>query len=125
MGQNLKKSFNYAVVFSVIFLIYGVFDSSFALNEENPDFEKHGVFGQHHLPFNGVCAPGFTALGDICVLNDRCGVGVYAGKVCIMDGKVQPYLRPLHQGYAGLSVDNIICAEGKNLVLVGTGGGGE
>jgi glyoxylase-like metal-dependent hydrolase (beta-lactamase superfamily II) len=56
-------------------------------------------------------------LGDICVLNDRCGQGVYAGKVCIMDGKVQPYLRPLHQGHAGISVDNIICAEGKRLVF--------
>ena len=117
MGQNLKKSVNCAVIFSVIFLIYGTFDSTFALNAENSDFEKQGEFGQHHLPYNGICAPGFTTLGDICVLNDRCGVGVYAGKVCIMDGKVQPYLRPLHQGHAGLSVDNVICAEGKNLVF--------
>jgi glyoxylase-like metal-dependent hydrolase (beta-lactamase superfamily II) len=117
MGENLKKSVSYVVIFSISFLVFGSFDTSFALNEENPDFEKQSVFGQHHLPFNGVCAPGFTALGDICVLNDRCGEGVYAGKVCIMDGKVQPYLRPLHQGQAGLSVDNIICAEGKNLVF--------
>ena len=117
MGQNLKKFVNCAVIFSVIFLIYGTFDPSFAQNAENSDFEKQGEFGQHHLPFNGICAPGFTTLGDICVLNDRCGVGVYAGKVCIMDGKVQPYLRPLHQGHAGLSVDNVICAEGKNLIF--------
>jgi hypothetical protein len=117
MGKNLKKSVSYVVIFSISFLISGIFDSSFALNEENSNFENKGDFGQHHLPFNGICAPGFTTLGDVCVLNDRCGVGVYAGKVCIMDGKAQPYLRPVHQGYAGLSVDNVICVEGKKLVF--------
>ena len=71
----------------------------------------------HHLPYNGMCAPGFVPLGEICVLNDRCGPGAYAGKVCVMDGKMQPYLRPLHQKYAGISVDNIICAEGKQLIF--------
>ncbi len=117
MGENLKKSVNYAVIFSVVFLVCASYDFAFASNEEYSDFEKQGDAGQHHLPFNGICAPGFASLGDICVLNDRCGQGVYAGKVCVMDGIVQPYLRPIHQGYAGLSVDNIICAEGKELVF--------
>jgi glyoxylase-like metal-dependent hydrolase (beta-lactamase superfamily II) len=117
MGENLKKSSQWMVIFSVTVLIYSSFDLGFAANEEYSDLENQEKVGQHHLPFNGLCAPGFVSLGDICVLNDRCGQGVYVGKVCIMDGKVQPYLRPLHQGHAGLSVDNIICAEGKKLVF--------
>ena len=71
----------------------------------------------HHIPYNGICAPGFVALGDICVLNDRCGPGAYPGKVCVMDGTTQPYLRPLQQKHAGISVDNIICAEDKKLIF--------
>lgn len=56
-----------------------------------------------HIPYGGICAPGFVPLGKICVLNDRCGPGAYAGKVCTMDGKTQPYLKPLHQGHAGIA----------------------
>ena len=72
---------------------------------------------QHHSPHNGICAPGFASLGEICVLDDRCGPGAYAGKICMMEGKMKPYLKPLHQKYAGISVENIICAEGKYLMF--------
>ena len=118
MGKNLNKSSLFTVsIFSLILLVSGNNEYAFAGNGDSGDSEKQKNAGVNHMPFNGMCAPGFTSLGKICVLNDRCGPGVYAGKVCVMDGKVQPYLRPLHQGYAGLSVDNIICAEGKQLVF--------
>jgi len=73
--------------------------------------------GNHHMSFNGMCAPGFASLDGMCVLDDRCGPGVYPGKLCIMDGMMKQYLRPHQQKYAGISVDNIICAEGKNLMF--------
>ena len=78
---------------------------------------NENMMGQHHTPHNGICAPGFTSLGEICVLDDRCGPGAYAGKICLMDGEMKPYLRPLHQKYAGISVENIICTEGKQLMF--------
>jgi len=53
----------------------------------------------------------------MCVLDDRCGPGAYAGRVCIMDGVMKQYLKPLHQKHAGISVDNIICAEGKHVMF--------
>ena len=71
----------------------------------------------HHTPHNGMCAPGFTTLDQMCVLDDRCGPGVYAGKVCMIDGIMKQYLRPHHQKHAGISVDNIICVEGKHLIF--------
>ena len=70
-----------------------------------------------HFPYTDLCAPGFVALGEICVLNDRCGPGAYAGKICIMDGVKQPYLRPTQQGNSGISADNTICAEGLRLIF--------
>ena len=78
---------------------------------------ENNMMENHHTPHKGMCAPGFASLGQICVLDDRCGPGAYAGKVCIMDGVMKPYLKPLHQKYAGISVDNIICAEGKELMF--------
>ena len=79
---------------------------------------KKMMMGQHHAPHNGICAPGFASLGKICVLDDRCGPGAYAGKVCMMDdGEMKPYLRPHHQKHAGISAENIICAEGKHLMF--------
>ncbi len=115
---NLNKSLLCtAAVFSVLFLAYSSSEFSFASSVDTPDVKTQGKIGQHHVPFNGICAPGFASLGNICVLDDRCGPGVYAGKVCMMDGSVQPYLRPLHQGHAGLAVDDIICAEGKELMF--------
>lgn len=70
-----------------------------------------------HLPYKGLCAPGFAALDNICVLDDRCGPGAYAGKVCTIDGVTKPYLKPLQQGHAGISAANVICAEGLELVF--------
>jgi len=77
----------------------------------------NNMLGNHHIPFKGMCAPGFASLGEICVLDDRCGPGAYPGRVCIMDGVMKQYLKPLHQKYAGISVDNIICAEGKEVMF--------
>ncbi|MCV0392730.1 MAG: DUF4377 domain-containing protein [Nitrosopumilus sp.] len=70
-----------------------------------------------HIPYNNLCAPGFISLGEICVLNDRCGPGIYPGKVCIMDGMKQPYLRPSLQGNAGIAASDVICAENLNLIF--------
>jgi len=118
VSENLNKSLLcITVVLSVILLAFGSNDFSFASSVESPDNGTQEKIGQHHVPFNGICAPGFASLENICVLNDHCGQDAYAGKVCIMDGQVQPYLRPLHQGYAGLAVDEIICAEEKQLVF--------
>ena len=64
-----------------------------------------------HIPYEGICAPGFVSVDKVCVLNDRCGFGAYPGKVCIIDGKAQPYLRPSQQGNAGIAAQDIICAE--------------
>jgi len=71
----------------------------------------------HHVPFMGICAPGFAVLGEICVLNDRCGPGAYPGKLCIMDNKVQPYLKPLKQGNSGIVTSDVICAENLQLIF--------
>lgn len=78
---------------------------------------KSDAMGHHHMSYKGMCAPGFAPLNEMCVLDDRCGPGAYAGKVCIMDGVVKQYLKPLHQKHAGLSVGNIICAEGKQVMF--------
>jgi len=77
----------------------------------------YNMTGNHHMSFHGMCAPGFASLDGICVLDDRCGPGVYPGKLCVMDGIMKPYLRPLIQKFAGISADEIICAEGKNLMF--------
>jgi len=70
-----------------------------------------------HIPYNNICAPGYVSLGNICVLNDRCGPGIYPGKVCVMDGIKQPYLRPYQQGNAGIAASDVICAEGLQLLF--------
>ncbi|NIM26075.1 MAG: DUF4377 domain-containing protein [Nitrososphaeria archaeon] len=116
MGGNLI--FIFVIVFAIFSIAFGMFSvNEFVYASEEKSIQPTKQTSQHHFPVNGICAPGFSSLGEICVLNDRCGPGVYSGKVCVMDGKVQPYLRPLHQAHAGLSVDNIICAEGKQLVF--------
>ena len=118
MKQNLNYPLQFGVVaFSLFFLVYGGIDPAFAQGFGNADSKNEEKMGLHHVPFNGICAPGFASLGDICVLNDRCGPGAYAGKVCVMDGEILPYLRPHHQGHSGISAENIICAEGKELVF--------
>lgn len=70
-----------------------------------------------HIPYGGLCAPGFASLGKICVLDDRCGPGAYSGKVCAMDGKTKQYLRPSQQGNAGIAARDVICAEPLHLVF--------
>ena len=70
-----------------------------------------------HIPYDGLCAPGFVSLGQICVLNDRCGPGAYPGKVCVMDGEIQPYLKPSKQGNAGIAATDVICAEPLQLIF--------
>ncbi|MBA4462060.1 MAG: hypothetical protein H2B00_06060, partial [Nitrosopumilaceae archaeon] len=104
----------------LFFITVAIFLVFFVVNENDFAFSQNdnGMMMKTdlHFPVNGVCAPGFASLGDICVLNDRCGPGVYPGKICVMDDKVQPYLRPLHQGHAGIAADNIICAEEMQLV---------
>jgi len=32
------------------------------------------------MPHNGMCAPGFASLDQICVLDDRCGPGLMQAK---------------------------------------------
>ncbi|MDH3204037.1 MAG: MBL fold metallo-hydrolase [Nitrosopumilus sp.] len=117
----MKIGFFVILVFSVMLTVSVSDNFVFAYHnpshhEENTSM-KHNEKSTRHLPYKGVCAPGFTSLGEICVLNDRCGPGAYPGKVCTMDGKTQPYLKPLHQGHAGISADNVICAEGKHLMF--------
>jgi len=118
----------YLILFSVvIFSIVLVtnYDSVFATHmgsHTDDSIEQHGMMnenmmGNHHMSYKGMCVPGFASLNGMCVLDDRCGPGVYAGKVCMMDGMMKQYLRPLHQKYAGISIDNIICAEGKHLMF--------
>jgi glyoxylase-like metal-dependent hydrolase (beta-lactamase superfamily II) len=120
----MKHFIIFTIFISSIILVTS-YDSVFASHAEthHDDSMKQremmngNMMGQHHTPHNGMCAPGFASLGEICVLDDRCGPGVYAGKVCMMDGVMKQYLKPLHQKYAGISVDNIICAEGKHLMF--------
>ena len=75
-----------------------------------------------HIPYKDTCAPGFVPLGKICVLNDRCGPGAYPGKICVMDGKELPYLKPLQQGNAGIAASDVICAEGLKLLFKSSDG---
>ena len=118
----------YLILFSVVMLsiiLVTNYDSVFAAHmgsHHDDSMESHGMMnknmmGNHHMSYKGMCAPGFTSLDGMCVLDDRCGPGVYAGKVCMMDGMMKQYLRPLHQKHAGISIDNIICAEGKHLMF--------
>ena len=82
-----------------------------------PDSSQGAMSDQHHMSYNGMCAPGFASLDGLCVLDDRCGPGVYAGKVCVMDGVMKEYLRPMQQKHAGITADHVICAEGKQLLF--------
>lgn len=87
----------------------------------HPEHMEHdgmmNQMGQHHRSYMGMCAPGFTSLDGICVLDDRCGSDAYAGKMCMMDGTLKEYLRPHQQKFAGISAENIICIEGKQLMF--------
>ena len=117
---------------STLIILIAISDFSFADNSTSTNDEKNAkpewrdqsgmhnqkmMMGNHHMSYMGMCAPGFAPLDDLCVLDDRCGPGAYAGKVCVMNGVMKPYLRPLQQKYAGISVDNIICTEGKQVLF--------
>lgn len=117
-----------AILFSVLMfsLVLAInYDSVFAehmsSHHGSDSTGQHGMkdkmMKNHHMSYKGMCAPGFASLDGMCVLDDRCGPGAYAGKVCIMDGVMKQYLRPHHQKHAGISVDNIICAEGKQVMF--------
>ena len=118
----------YVILFLVLILsivLTVTYDSVFAEhmgshhddNMGQPGMMNENMMGNHHMSYKGMCAPGFASLDEICVLDDRCGPGAYAGRVCIMDGVMKQYLKPLHQKYAGISVDNIICVEGKHVMF--------
>ena len=87
----------------------------------HPEYSGHhgmmNEMGHHHRSYMGMCAPGFASLDGMCVLDDRCGPGAYAGKLCMMDGIIKEYLRPHHQKFAGISTENVICLEGKQLMF--------
>lgn len=126
----MKYFFLFLILLTSIIFVTN-FDSSFAADESNTKNEKmektedrgqaqmqgmEKMMGQHHMSYMGMCAPGFASLDGLCVLDDRCGPGAYAGKLCVMDGVMKQYLPPLKQKYAGISVDGIICAEGKQVL---------
>lgn len=112
---------NSGVVFALIPIIFSIgIIPVFAEHAESHHERKmmdRMSYNHHHMSFNGMCAPGFAALNEMCVLDDRCGPGAYPGKICMMDGTIKQYLKPHHQKYAGISVDNIICAEGKEIIF--------
>ena len=110
--ENKNKTMPLTVLLmgvSAAFLISSI-PTSFA--EGTPTLFGEHPDGVRHIPYNGLCAPGFANLGHLCVLDDRCGPGIYAGKVCVVNGIEQPYLRPLQQGNAGIPAGDVICAEG-------------
>lgn len=117
----MKFYFILAILTISVILVLNYDNPIFAVHLDDPHrdekIEQQNILRYSHFPYNGICAPGFVPLDEICVLNDICGSGAYVGKVCVMDGKIQPYLKPLHQKHAGISVDNIICAEGKEVMF--------
>ena len=111
------------LILSVVLIVnYDPIFASHGSSHHDESMKQHGMkdnmmMGHHHISHMGMCAPGFANLDGMCVLDDRCGPGAYPGKVCMMDGVMKEYLRPHHQKHAGISVDNIICAEGKHLMF--------
>ena len=117
----MNKFVLFAVLISSIILVAN-YDQSFAYDDDHHDesMGQHGMknmMGHNHMSHMGMCAPGFSDLDGMCVLDDRCGLGAYPGKMCVMDGMIKEYLRPHHQKHAGISTENIICVEGKHLMF--------
>ena len=86
MEKILNKSLLFTIaIFSIIFLVYGSYELVFATHmgsHHDEQMGKQGMMGQqmmgnvtgnHHMSFNGMCAPGFFSLDGMCVLDDRCG----------------------------------------------------
>ena len=112
------------IFFGILLLLFTLvvnYEPIFAMHGGMHDnsMKQHGMkmMGHHHMTHKGMCAPGFASLDVMCVLDDRCGPGAYAGRICMIDGIMKEYLRPHHQKYAGISVDNIICVEEKHLMF--------
>jgi len=94
-------------------------DKSITEIESIEDYILNNLSAQQllHFPIMNKCAPGFVPLSEICVLNDRCGPGVYPGKICVIDGEKQLYLSPKYQSKAGIPASQTICAEGLELIF--------
>ena len=114
-GFDFQQGFSYKIAVEITEIENPPADASSKKYKLIEVLEKNST--NRHIPFRNLCAPGFVPLGEICVLNDRCGPGAYAGKICIMDNRVQPYLRPLQQGMAGIETGSVICAEGLQLIF--------
>ena len=118
--QNIIILFGFLVLSITLVTNFEDIFASHGESHHDESMKQHGMksnTSNHHMPHNGICAPGFVALDKTCVLDDRCGPGTYPGKVCVMDGVMKQYLRPHHQKYAGISAENIICVEGKHLMF--------
>ncbi|WP_420545254.1 MBL fold metallo-hydrolase [Nitrosopumilus sp.] len=113
----MKIVFFVFLALCALFTVSIIDNSAFASHHGEDKSMKHDKKSTHHMPYKGICAPGFTSLGNVCVLDDRCGPGAYAGNVCTMDGKTKPYLKPLHQGHAGIAAKDVICAEPLQLIF--------
>ena len=113
----------YLILFSVLMLSITLitnYDSVFAEHmgsQHDEQMGQQGMMGQkmmdsmsgnHHMTYKGMCGPGFASLDGMCVLEDRCGPGAYPGKICMMDGMMKQYLRPLHQKQCHLRYKKIL-----------------
>jgi len=114
-GFDFVEGYNYKITVEISDVTNPPADSSSKKYNLIEIIEKNS--SNRHLPYKNTCAPGFAPLGQVCVLNDRCGPGAYPGKLCVMENKVQPYLRPLQQGSAGIAASDVICAEPLQLIF--------
>ena len=86
-------------------------------------YELVEILGQEsfppHDPYNNMCAPGFVATTEgNCRFNFRCGSEWSAGRICVVNGESQPYLKPLQQvNDVGIAKNDVICVEHLNLVF--------
>jgi hypothetical protein len=120
MVNGLAFSSTYGIAAVILALLFAPSLQIAFSQSENQEGKATGDL--MHYPYRDLCAPGFVPLGDICVLDDRCGPGIYPGKICVMDGKEKQYLTPLQQGFAGIASHNIICAEGLELIFKSSNG---
>lgn len=117
-GFDFEQGYEYELKVKITEVENSPADASYLKYELSEVISKtQSVKNTRHIPYEGLCAPGFASLGQICVLDDRCGPGAYPGKVCVMDGMEKPYLKPLHQGNAGIAASDVICAEPLQLIF--------